>query len=428
MCLSLHLPTAALADANNTELGQSTAKTDWVSAIKLHPNLLVEKNNSELQYWKTLELEAEQGFDINISTQGHAPIVEHYDDDFTRVTSSDPYLDLVINASRTLYDFGQSDSLINAERERHLKSKMNYVQVFEKQTHSLFSTLLTHSRNVRTIKELAYGKQQIVKIGQQMAMRFEAGIGTIGDIRRSQLKILTIESQLTMLDNKQRELEFTLLNDYQIQPHQISNLLPIVDTIAGKDVTLDVSLLRSTILSEHERQSIRYQMANISAQAWPQIKSEISATLYDVTRSSSNYQLAGQIRITMPAYDSGYRDAKNASLTHSLLSEDDSFNQLLQIKKNEYQSNLRQKSDLDSTLIELKERQDNLQKQLRSARMALGVTGSDLGGLSAIYQEISNTELSLINSDIDLQQLHLNQLLLTEQLLPVLDVLPELTL
>jgi len=48
MCLSLHLPTAALADANNTELGQSTAKTDWVSAIKLHPNLLVEKNNSEL--------------------------------------------------------------------------------------------------------------------------------------------------------------------------------------------------------------------------------------------------------------------------------------------------------------------------------------------------------------------------------------------
>ena len=402
--------------------------SNWEISVQQHPNLLVGKNLAQQQQWKVLELESEQGFDIGISTNANAPILESFDSDFTRVSASDPYLDLVMSATHTLYDFGQSESLIDVERQRFIRSKINYLQKFENQSHNLFTLIFERQKTLRTIKESNYSIQQLSEIEQQMSRRFEAGIGTIGEIRRSQLRILNTESKVLMLDNKMEEVDFTLANEYNLEPSQLTEILDTLDNAYAASISLDPNRLRSTEMSLLEQKALRYQLKSIAAQSLPKFDSELNATLYDVTRSSSNYQLKSQIRIKLPAYDSGYRDTKAASTRHALLSEQDTYNQLLQKKTRDYQTNLRKDRDLTSRLEEAEVRQSNLAMQLKSARQALGVTGSDLSGLSTLYQNISDAEISMINITFDKKQLHLDQLLLTEQLLTVLNVAPELTL
>jgi outer membrane protein TolC len=426
--IQLFLSASTFAAPPNTDPNQTHLLLSWETLVQQHPNLLVEKNLAQQQQWKVLELTSEQGFDIGISTNANVPIVENFESDFTRVAADDPYLDLVVSATHTLYDFGQSESLIDVERQRFIKSKINYFQAFEDQSHNLFTLVFDRQKTLRVIKESNYSIQQLSEIEDQMSRRFEAGIGTIGEIRRSQLRTLNIESKLLMLANKMEELDITLSNEYNVEPAQLTEILEALDRAYLVEISLDPNLLRSTEMNLHEQKALRFQLKNITSQSFPKFDSELNATLYDITRSARNYQLKGQIRIKLPVYDSGYRDAKTASIRHALLSEKDTYNQLLQKKTRDYQTNLRKKRDLTSRLEEAEERQSNLAMQLKAARLALGVTGSDLSGLSVIYQDISDTEISIINITFDQQQLHLNQLLLTEQLLTALNVTPELIL
>jgi hypothetical protein len=127
------------------------ASADWVSAVLDHPYLRVQNSSIEKQKWKILELEAEQGFDFDIKSSEHLPIAEHFDSSFSRVATYDPYLDLVFSASHTLYDFGESDSLIDAERTLQTRARRTFANAFEQQVHALFSLVLQHQKAEQTM-------------------------------------------------------------------------------------------------------------------------------------------------------------------------------------------------------------------------------------------------------------------------------------
>ena len=122
------------------------ADNGWVSAVLNHPNLRLPYSNIEKQQWKILERQAAKGFNLDISSSAHLPLIENFDRSFTRAVQYSPYLDLVFNASKTVYDFGEADSLINSERARQTKARLTFANDFEKQTHDLFSLIIQYKK------------------------------------------------------------------------------------------------------------------------------------------------------------------------------------------------------------------------------------------------------------------------------------------
>ena len=175
------------------------ADSDWVSAVLNHPNLRVPYSNIEKQQWKILELEAEKGFDLDVSSSAHLPLIENFDSSFTRAVKNSPYLDLVFNASKTVYDFGEADFLINSERAHQTRARLDFANDFEKQTHDLFSLIIQYKKANQASSLIQTAQANIELVQRDLTRRFESGLGTITDIRRTQLNPIDLEPQATQM-------------------------------------------------------------------------------------------------------------------------------------------------------------------------------------------------------------------------------------
>jgi outer membrane protein TolC len=398
------------------------ADSGWVSAVLNHPNLRVPHSNIEKQQWNILEREAEKGFDLDISSSAHLPLIENFDSSFTRAVKHSPYLDLVFNASKTVYDFGEADALINSERSRQTRARLAFANDFEKQTHDLFSLIIQYKKANQALSLIQTAQANIGLVQRDLTRRFESGLGTITDIRRTQLNQLDLETQATQMLNKIDEVEHIISNNYGLDT---ANLVPIWDGIQQqfKRIShIDQQKLRSSAISHGAKESLRHQRDSIDAQKKPKLSLDVKATLYDVTRSISNYQMAGELRLNFPAYDSGYRAAKMASISHSISAEQQTLEQLIQQKSLDLKKNERQLNDLELQYEEGIKKRANLNLQLNNMKLSLGTTGNDHAGLAKLYIQIVATQMDLIDIISSTSQLSLDQILLGEQIIQQFNV------
>ena len=398
------------------------ANTDWVSAVLDHPSLRVQHSAIDKQRWKILELEAEKGFDFDIRSSAHLPLAEHFDDSFSRVATYDPYLDLVFSASQTVYDFGEADALIDAERALQHKARLAFANGFEQQTHSLFSLVIQHQKAHQTLSIVDTALADIGLVQADLVRRFEAGLGTLADIRRTQLSQIDLETQITQLQNKVSAVENIVSSDYGLaigsvvrEWNNIEPQLQLTDSIAALN-------LRSSAISQGAQTSLRHQRSSIAAQKKPKLMVDVNTTLYDVTRGMSNYRVAGEFRLTFPAFDSGYRSAKMASISHAITAEQQTLEQLVQQKSLDLKTSKRQLDDLQLRQQEGMKKHNNLSLQLENMKLALGQTANDHAGLANLHTQMASAQIDLVSITSDMQQLLLDRVLLSEQIIQQFNV------
>ena len=398
------------------------ADSDWVSAVLNHPNLRVPYSNIEKQQWKILEREAEKGFDLDISSSAHLPLIENFDSSFTRAVKNSPYLDLVFNASKTVYDFGEVDSLINSERAHQTRARLDFANDFEKQTHDLFSLIIQYKKANQALSLIQTAQANIELVQGDLTRRFESGLGTITDIRRTQLNQIDLETQATQMLNKINEVEHIISNNYGLDTADLVNIWDGIQQQFKRITNIEQQTLRSSAISHGAKESLRHQRNSIGAQKKPKLSLDVKATLYDVTRSISNYQMTGALRLNFPAFDSGYRSAKMASISHSITAEQQALEQLIQQKSLDLKRNERQLNDLELQHQEAIKKRANLNLQLNNMKLALGTTGNDHAGLATLYIQIVATQMDLIDITSSTSQLSLDQVLLSEQIIQQFNV------
>ena len=401
------------------------ASADWVSAVLDHPNLRVQNSSIEKQKWKILELEAEQGFDFDIKSSAHLPIAEHFDSSFSRVATYDPYLDLVFSASHTLYDFGESDSLIDAERTLQTRARLTFANAFEQQTHALFSLVLQHQKAEKTMVIVNTAQDNIALVQKDLVKRFEAGLGTVADIRRTQLSQIDLETQIIQLSNKMDEIEHMINTDYGLAVADLVEDWHSIEPQLNLARHIQEQALRTSAISQDLQTSLRYQRNSVNAQKKPKLIIDVNTTLYDVTRSLGNYRVAGEFRLTFPAFDSGYRSAKMASITHAISAEQQALTQVIQQKILDLETNERQLDDLELREQEGTKKHKNLVLQLNNMKLALGKTANDHAGLANMHTQIASAEINLISIASDMEQLTLDHVLLSEQIIQQFNVSSE---
>jgi outer membrane protein TolC len=398
------------------------ADSGWVSAVLNHPNLRVPYSNIETQQWKILEREAEKGFDLDISSSAHLPLIENFDSSFTRAAKHNPYLDLVINASKTVYDFGEADALIDSERAHQTRARLVFANDFEKQTHDLFSLIIQYKKANQALSLIQTAQDNIELVQRDLTRRFESGLGTITDIRHTQLNQIDLETQATQMLNKINEVEHIIINNYGLDTANLVNIWDGIQPQFKRITHIEQQKLRSSAISHGAKESLRHQRDSIDAQKKPKLSLDVKATLYDVTRSISNYQMTGALRLNFSAFDSGYRSAKMASISHSITAEQRALEQLIQQKSLALKKNERQLNDLELQHEEGVKKEANLNLQLKNMKLALGSTGNDHAGLAKLYIQIVATQMDLIDITSSTSQLSLDQVLLSEQIIQQFNV------
>ena len=252
--------------------------------------------------------------------------------------------------------------------------------------------------------------------------RFEAGLGTLADIRRTQLSQIDLETQITQLQNKVSAVENIVSSDYGLaigsvvrEWNNIEPQLQLTDSIAALN-------LRSSAISQGAQTSLRHQRSSIAAQKKPKLMVDVNTTLYDVTRGMSNYRVAGEFRLTFPAFDSGYRSAKMASISHAITAEQQTLEQLVQQKSLDLKTSKRQLDDLQLRQQEGMKKHNNLSLQLENMKLALGQTANDHAGLANLHTQMASAQIDLVSITSDMQQLLLDRVLLSEQIIQQFNV------
>jgi outer membrane protein TolC len=399
----------------------SGAEYAWVGKLLNHPNVVVKKGVIEEQFWRIKEFEALRGFDVEISGVGDIPLLSNFQDDFTRDSEGQAYLDLVMSGNYTLYDFGYAQNNIDAETLLHKVKRLELVTAAEQELNALLTLVISNQELMQKLSHLKAAEPELLSLKKQLTVRYEAGLGTLTDIRRVQIQLLEMASNIALLENNLHQIQLTVAEQYALSSEDL-----VVIWHDTKHVLMasheNAVARRSQHLSELKVQSLMLQQASVRAQTMPSVVGALETTLYDVTHSLNNYKLSGQIKLKMPIYDSGYSEARVAKLNQASLSEIEASHQLQRQKQNQLSLTQRQQIDINTRKLAADEKLDNLTQQLNSLNQALGNTSGDVNGVGTLVNQIASTRVEMVGLQADAQRNSLEKLLITEQLLEQLAI------
>jgi outer membrane protein TolC len=394
---------------------------EWFKNVLQHPNVIIKKAAIEEQYWQIEELIAQKGFDVGISTVGDIPIFSVFDVDFDRATNSQAYLDVVISGSYTLYDFGQAQETIDAEKALQNVARLELVSAAEEELSSLLIIALNHQETLDKLALAKITEPQLLKLKKQLISRFESGIGTITDVRRIQIQLLELASEIELLENNLLQTQLSAAEQYGLTDVQLITIQRDVALLLVGTQNTNIAQ-RSKSLSELKIQAIMHRQASTRAQSLPTMEGELTSTLYDVTRSFSNHNIGGQLKLKMPLYDSGYSKARIAKLQQASLSEVEANRQVLRYKQTQLNQLQREVINISTRQTATSEKLLNLRQQLTSLQLALGKTSNDINGVGSLINQVTNAQTQNVGLLADKLRNNLERLVITEQLLNKLSI------
>ena len=114
-----------------------------------------------------------------------------------------------------------------------------------------------------------------------------------------------------------------------------------------------------------------------------------------------------------------------ASISHAISAEQQALAQVIQRKILDLKTSERQLDDLELREQEGNQKHNNLVLQLNNMKLALGKTANDHAGLANMHTQIASAEINLIGIASDMEQLTLDHVLLSEQIIQQFNVSSE---
>ena len=393
------------------------------ASIDQHPEVVNKARALSSQRIQTNIVRSE-GPEINFSTKGNIPIARNINTNLYRNPEDDrTYIDGLITASMTLYDFGELDANIAANLALELSSELEYEDAQEAILLKLFISVIDFHRleSIRVSLERSIKNTNEALI--QSKQLYKSGVGTIDDVRDIELSRLDIESQLQLVNIKLTEVLKNLRYEFGFSIDKFDAIYAVARSLNHSSLPISKSkILKSDRLESIHKlkvDSIEHQISAINATHMPNISGEVTTTFYDIARRLNEYEVTGGINITLPLFDSGRSDVQMQSALNNIGIEDDKFRSLMFNKqlaledlslqmeslRSVNSSNLIKQSELNEkiALLELKQKTSNsalvdkVQTQIK-----LGELERDL--LNYVYVEEQS----------NLKYLRLNEMLLSE--------------
>jgi len=404
------------------------------SSVSKHPDVVEKANEIALKALSIDQILAEEGLHINLSTQSKLPILFNVDD--SRLSEvDDTYINSVVTLQKNLYDFGVFDHKMNAEKNRKKALELEYLQIFETTLQKLLNTV----NDVARLQALRHNYKQTISTAsstvEQIKLRFTSGIGTIMEVRRAQLQVLDLETEMETVQRQLTLKRLTLRDEFGIVVNQLNSLQAIIQNfvatleleqqdISDVLVNTELSYQRSVRLITLEKLALFNQIDALEASGLPQLVGTLTGVVYDVITGYEGYEIYGSVNVSLPLYDSGLSASKKRSLSHQIKMQDDLMLALRQNKSLALQKLTKQYRERQSEKNSADKKETNLSERLAQIKQRLAVVDDGLLTKLQTQLQLAQTERILLVHPYHLNSLNINYWTLSEQLLEKMNLNP----
>jgi outer membrane protein TolC len=417
-----------------TLLSANTSELSLVSSsISKHPSVVEKSNEIALKGISLDQLLAEDGLQIKISTKSKLPISYRLSDNKIRADDLDrTFLDGIVSAQKTLYDFGVIDYKVSAEKSRKKVLELEYVQVYE----ATLKKLLNTANDVVRLNILVTNLKQNISTAKlsikEIKLRFTSGVGTIMDVRQAQLLMLDLETQAETLQRELSNKLSILKVEFGLSSNQLHSINTLVDDFNNSLISTrqNVALVinnainyqRSQQIIDLEKSALNNQIKSLKSENMPQLSASLTGIAYDVTRGLDEYELYGGINLSMPLYDSGLSDTKKRNLAYRLKVQDDMILALNQDKSLALNKLSKEYQNLQIEKNSAQKKEANLSEKLSQISQRMIVV--DEGLITKLQVQLQHAQVKriLLAYPILLKSININYWALNEQLLKKMDL------
>ena len=417
-----------------TLLSANTSELSLVSSsISKHPSVVEKSNEITLKGISLDQILAEDGLQIKISTKSKLPISYRLSDNKTRADDLDrTFLDGIVSAQKTLYDFGVIDYKVSAEKSRKKVLELEYVQVYE----ATLKKLLNTANDVVRLNILVTNLKQNISTAKlsikEIKLRFTSGVGTIMDVRQAQLLMLDLETQAETLQRELSNKLSILKVEFGLSSNQLHSINTLVDDFNNSLISTrqNVALVinnainyqRSQQIIDLEKSALNNQIKSLKSENMPQLSASLTGIAYDVTRGLDEYELYGGINLSMPLYDSGLSDTKKRNLAYRLKVQDDMILALNQDKSLALNKLSKEYQNLQIEKNSAQKKEANLSEKISQISQRMIVV--DEGLITKLQVQLQHAQVKriLLAYPILLKSININYWALNEQLLKKMDL------
>lgn len=357
--------------------------------------------------WKVKQQQAADSPQISFTTAGKFPIADTVNESANRVSDVDRrYLDGIFQVSKPLYDWGKNEALIQANKLRRQSSVYKFQMVHEEEMAKLLSLSVDYLRIIGELdmlnRDVAFLSQTLVSVRK----RFEAGAGSLEDVRRLELKRLDLERDLERAKNAQQQSAETIRKRFSVDVTEIEDVVMALLSVIPKpqDITIEGSSLMASRSSELEQKALDYEIASVLGEKRPAVTGTLTSRLFNiVTDPLDEYEIYGGLNVEFPVFDGGARDARVAGLNtqkvivRSRLREElDRVDERWYELSAEFENTVSMLEQDERRLSTLRDRLDALKKRLEAVQVTINdLAEAELARTQAV-RSIQSMEWSLL--------------------------------
>jgi outer membrane protein TolC len=421
--------TNTIANTNTVELSLIS------SSVSKHPEVVEKANEITLKGISLDQILAENGLQISISTKSKLPISYRLNDNKTRVDDLDrTFLDGIISAQKTLYDFGKTDYKVSAEKSRKKSLELEYVHVYETILQKLLKTV-NDIDSINTVLDNLEISISLVKASiDEIKLRFTSGIGTVMDVRQAQLMLLDLETETQNLHREYNIKLATLRDEFGISKSDLSminiaiiqfnNELTVNKQDIGSVIFNAIDYQRSKQIIDLEKTALNSQIKSLKSENMPHLSASITGVAYDVTRGLDEFELYGGINLTMPLFDSGLNAVKQRSLAYRIKVQNDLIFALNQDKSLALNKLTKSYQNVKIEHNSSQQKQSNLSEKLDQIIQRMSVVDESLLTKLQTQLQLAKSKRNLLAYPYQMQSLNIDYWALNEQLLQKINIRP----
>lgn len=422
-------PFIAFAILTAPLLVNADIKTDLSNSINNHFKVKSQEINLESSEIRLLDIDSADSFKVDLSTIGGTRLFDNIKKNSSNNT--DNGVDLQLQVSKKIFDFGLADYSRQAEKHNSEITKIGVEQERENALHSIYVNAINYKSTSQKIQNIKQSIKHMDSLLSEQKERLMAGVGNTIEMADIAMEKVSLQGLLMSELSKSKNSLTILKNQFGIAKDQVSEIVEYATNVSNQAVESNeaISCLNKDSDRNHLKldrtksaltnlaQSGKYNSLAIQAKNNPNLFLNVKMTAYDVNRSFDEFGVSANIDFKFNIFDGGSSDVELKKENFSLKKRQFEMENKIEETKSKFSSLLIQCYTLQKELNVLKTKADNLKSQVDALNMKRKVVAVSSTELAKTIVSANQSQMSFKDIENQLLAININYLKLSEELL-----------
>ena len=362
---------------------------ELLSLVENLPEVLEAKSNIGLSDFEIAKVKSERGPKVKISTSGGYKFLSNLEPDHRRYSDNKGFIDTTLGLSLKIFDSGQSNEKIKAERIRQLSKTLNYENLMRQEYANLIKLVYETLEAEEASRALDVSLEKAKDIRETEKKRYLSGTGTSSNIKELDLTAIDLINEKQLL---RHEIELNTTNFKTKYGEKINKYFKTITNKSLnpiKNITQPkIEQLDSVRIFDLEISALDSDISSRKKINKPGISLNVTSNFYDSQNGIGNYQVNGGLNLDFPFFDSGFiKNDIDILLSKKTMVRNKRFSKIQKIQK-EIQGIKNRLDDIKQQRQANQLKIENLKDKLRQLKLRTQ-------GLEAKGVEIAKTDYTI---------------------------------